>query len=65
MMANNSTIPIFNQPELRKDLETYLDIVTDYTQQTKEGLKNIAKQKPNAINFRNNSVPIAGEASYS
>ena len=27
-----SNLPIFNQPELRRDLECYLDIVTDYTQ---------------------------------
>ena len=32
MSANNASLPIFNNPELRRDLETYLDIVTDYTQ---------------------------------
>ena len=33
--SGGSNLPIFNQPELRQDLETYLDIVMDYTQQTK------------------------------
>lgn len=41
-----SNLPIFNQPDLRHDLETYLDIVTDYTQQTKQGLEKIATEKP-------------------
>ena len=52
MQANNATLPIFNQPELRQDLTTYLDIVTDYTQQTKGGLRNIASQKPVPIRIR-------------
>ena len=31
MTGKNSNLPIFNQPELRRDLEQYLEIVTDYT----------------------------------
>lgn len=50
-----SNLPIFNQPDLRRDLETYLDIVMDYTQQTKEGLRNIASEKPKVIGLRNSS----------
>ena len=49
MFTSNSTIPIFNKPDLRQDLETYLDIVQDYTQQTKNGLKNISQEKPSVI----------------
>ena len=46
LAKNKSTLPIFNQPDLRQDLEMYLDIVTDYTQQTKASLKNISQHKP-------------------
>ena len=56
MFTSNSTIPIFNKPDLRQDLETYLEIVQDYTQQTKNGLKNIAQEKPSVIIRPNNSV---------
>ena len=56
MFTSNSTIPIFNKPDLRQDLETYLEIVQDYTQQTKNGLKNIAKEKPSVIIRPNQSV---------
>ena len=41
-LDNKSNLPIFNQAHLRSDLGTYLDIVTDYTTQTKQGLKQIA-----------------------
>ena len=56
MFTSNSTIPIFNKPDLRQDLETYLEIVQDYTQQTKNGLKNIAQEKPSVIIRPNKSV---------
>lgn len=31
LFENQQTLPIFSDPALREDLNTYLDIVTDYT----------------------------------
>ena len=39
------TLPIFNVPELRNDLDKYLDIVTDYTTQTKENIRKMERSR--------------------
>ena len=64
MMEQKHTLPLFNKSILRNDLNSYLDIVTDYTVETKSYIKQMEKasvvktynSKPSSQ--RNNSVEI-------
>ena len=38
-------MPLFNKSDLRADLNAYLDIVTDYTADTKSNVKQMEKAK--------------------
>ena len=37
---------MFKKVELKEDLETYLEIVQDFTRQTKSNLVNLSKEQP-------------------
>jgi len=51
--SNHEVLPLFSAPDLRQNLDTYLDIVTDYTTVTKKDVKVMQKsilyQSPGGI----------------